>query len=285
MTVTRTNANGGTFDTEFSVQPVFTFTRVEDQSEVQVLDTGAQQQPPFSLSATGVPWVHQLGSSSSITPCGVNFVPGVKEDPDTGARCCVPVCHLANVPAHHCVVVALECPCCPTGACCDAEHGTCSVVEGFPDNSRCPKDVCESTGGAYLGDNTDCTDADGDGLGDLIETGGSGECCTFDPDDLCKIGTDRANPDSDGDRCLDGDEVSAGTDPCDPCAFLPSCGTPPAGVDCCPDDPQKTDPGVCGCGIVDRPLARRCGPGFCPAMLLALVGQVGFRFLGRVRRG
>src|SRR3989304_5171742 len=88
---------------------------------------GAQQQPPFSLSAKGVPWVHQLGSSSSITPCGVNFVPGIKEDPDTGGQCCVPVCHLANVPAHHCVVVALECPCCPSGACCDPANGSCSI--------------------------------------------------------------------------------------------------------------------------------------------------------------
>ncbi len=282
MTVTKTGDNGGTFDTQFAVQPLFTFTRVDDPSQILTLDTGAQRQPPFNLSASGVPWVHELSANSTITPCGSSFVPGVKEDEDSGSQCCVPVCHLANVPAHHCVVVALDCPCCPTGACCDATDGSCSVVQGFPEDNRCPQDVCEETGGVYLGDNTDCNDTDGDGLPDLIETGGSGDCCTFDPTNLCAVGTDQADPDSDGDGCNDGAEVSGGTNPCDPCDFLTSCGATPEGVDCCPDDPNKTDPGVCGCGRVDR---RRCGFVTCPSMLLGLLGLVGLRFYGRGRRG
>jgi len=249
MAVTKTHANGGTFTAEFPVQPMFTFTRVGNPRDMRALDTGSGRLPPFLLSSEGT-WVHRTSFSSSVAPCGQNFVPGVKENA-AGGQCCVPVCHLANVPAHHCVVVALDCPCCPTGACCDAGNGTCSVVEGFPDDNLCPEDVCENAGGSYLGDNTDCSDADGDGLADLVETGGSGGCCSFDPNGLCRIGTDPGNPDSDGDGCPDGDEVRTGTSPCDPCDFACAAGRVPDGFDCCPDDPDKTEPGACGCGVAD----------------------------------
>ena len=248
MTVTKTHDNGGTFEAEFPVQPVFTFTRAGDPRDVRVLDTGSENLPPLSLSTRDGTWVHQV-KFASADPCGQDFfVPGVKEDPATGGQCCVPVCHLANVPAHHCVVVDLECPCCPTGACCGPADGSCTVEQGSPDpDGPCPEDACAAKGGSYMGDNTDCSDGDGDGLADATEAGGSGDCCSFDPNNLCKIGTDPGNADSDGDGCSDGGEARAGTDPCDPC----DCGAPPPGTDCCPDDPDKTDPGACGCGEPD----------------------------------
>jgi hypothetical protein len=142
-----------------------------------------------------------------------------------------------------------------------------------------------NSGGVYEGDNTDCSDEDGDGLPDVMETGGSGDCCSFDPNDLCKIGTDPSNADSDGDGCEDGREIDDGTDPCDPCDFACAAGHVPAGIDCCPDDPDKTAPGRCGCGVADPPAVfPRCGRGACPAMLLVFIGLVGLRLVGRDRR-
>jgi hypothetical protein len=225
MTVTRTGDTGGTFTSEFPVQPLFTFTRVDDPTGAHPLDldTGLAGSDPFSLSAVDSPWVHHAGFATLAAPCGENFVPGVSEDPNTGAQCCFPVCHLANVPAHHCVVVDVTCPCCPTGACCDPADGSCSVVEGSPPEGPCPEVVCIETGGVYLGDNTDCLDSDGDGLADILETGGSGDCCELDPSNTCDIGTDAGNPDSDGDGCLDGEEIDDGTDPCDPCDAASRC--------------------------------------------------------------
>ena len=208
---------------EFPVQPLFTFTRVDDPTDVRTLDTGLAGSDPFSLSSGNRSWVHDLGSSTLAAPCGQNFVPGVQEDPETGAQCCFPICHLADVPAHHCVVVDVTCPCCPTGACCDPTDGTCTVVEGSPPEGPCPEVVCIETGGVYLGDNTDCSDGDGDGLADILETGGSGDCCGFDPSNSCDVGTDASNPDSDGDGCLDGEEVEGGADPCDPCDAVAGC--------------------------------------------------------------
>ena len=49
--------------------------------------------------------------------------------------------------------------------------------------------------------------------------------------------------------------------------------------------PNKTDPGVCGCGVADPPLAMLCGPGACPAAILILFGLVALRFVGRGNRG
>jgi len=87
-------------------------------------------------------------------------------------------------------------------------------------------------GGIYKGDNTDCADRDGDGLADIVETGGSGDCCTFDPESDCEVGTDPDAADSDGDGCADGEEVRDGSDPCDPCDPVPSCVLPPLNQDC-----------------------------------------------------
>jgi hypothetical protein len=43
--------------------------------------------------------------------------------------------------------------------------------------------------------------------------------------------------------------VDAGPDDASAPDAQPVCG--PAGIDCCPDDPSKTAPGVCGCGVPD----------------------------------
>lgn len=52
MTVLKTHANGGTYESTLFVQPVFTFTR-PDTGEVRVLDTGLEGIVPLELNSAG----------------------------------------------------------------------------------------------------------------------------------------------------------------------------------------------------------------------------------------
>ncbi len=100
MTLTKTHANGGVFDSTLCVQPSFIFTKVSNPNEVRVLDTGNEGYSEIQLNATGVPWVHNAndppefpggpydsdcdGVEDKIIPCtNPNFTPGVL-DPDPG---------------------------------------------------------------------------------------------------------------------------------------------------------------------------------------------------------
>lgn len=78
MWVTKTHANGGTFDAEFYVQPVFTFTRVNPPYDVRVLDTGGML-PSLHLSEVVVPWVHDADPSLHLPASPTEFRPGVEE--------------------------------------------------------------------------------------------------------------------------------------------------------------------------------------------------------------
>ena len=53
MTINRTHANGGTFDTNLPVMPRFTFTHL---TQVRVLDFGVEALPPVQLNGVGDPW-------------------------------------------------------------------------------------------------------------------------------------------------------------------------------------------------------------------------------------
>ncbi len=96
-----------------------------------------------------------------------------------------------------------------------------------------------------------CTDTDGDGLGN---TGFPANTCTVDP---CP--SDATNADADADGTLDCNDGC----PNDPAKTAPGacgCGVPetdtdtdgtPDCNDLCPNDPLKTAPGTCGCGVAD----------------------------------
>jgi hypothetical protein len=77
---TKTHANGGTFSSQFYVQPRFTFTKVCGPPTPLVLDTGELGMPPLPFSAPDGYWVHDLDPALHIfAPSDGNFVPGVQE--------------------------------------------------------------------------------------------------------------------------------------------------------------------------------------------------------------
>jgi hypothetical protein len=64
MTIHRTHANGGTFDTQLPVLPRFTFTRL---AEVRVLDFNLAGLPPIGLQGADDPWEDKLPVPGSCT--------------------------------------------------------------------------------------------------------------------------------------------------------------------------------------------------------------------------
>lgn len=77
MTVKRQFPNGGTFDSQLPVRPVFTFTKVQPQPEPpRVLDLGPSSFFDIFVSVD-LPWSHTPLPSFEIPGCGSNFFPGV----------------------------------------------------------------------------------------------------------------------------------------------------------------------------------------------------------------
>ena len=82
LTALKTHPNGGTFDADFFVQPVFTFVKVNDPNEVRVIDTGQFGIPPNHLFINGGDWVHNVNpflEQDLILPKGSQWVPGIFE--------------------------------------------------------------------------------------------------------------------------------------------------------------------------------------------------------------
>ncbi len=148
MTVTKTSAEGGSFDSTFFVKPRFTFFKCTDNTcstlanpaVTKVFDFVQQFPGPFhneiELSTTAMDWMtpqaaqaafDDLAASppfkimdklcNNITPgfqkyCGQNFIAGFRAPPPQQARCCPVSCHFAQFPEH-----VTQTACCPYPAC------------------------------------------------------------------------------------------------------------------------------------------------------------------------
>ncbi len=83
LTASRTNSNGGLFDAHIPVLPRLTFTRVDNPTEVRVLDFGEQGLPPIQINFFAVPWVVNLNpelQGNVVAPNDGNFVPGIEHE-------------------------------------------------------------------------------------------------------------------------------------------------------------------------------------------------------------
>ncbi len=225
MIVTKTHANGGTFDSTFFVQPRFTFTQVGNPGNVLVLDTATAMPPipPILLESTSpAPWVHQLAPGFVLdpAPCGTNFVPGVIDAGQSipGTMCISPQMCTREVghegPGHLHVTGHVTEPC-PCGACCNGgtctegvNEGDCQAMGGFyfGDNSTCPPDdccidggYCNGLGGEVCGPDHLCVCGPG-----LTECGGEASCT--EPDS----GGTTSSPPVSGAQCASGYEWPGG---------------------------------------------------------------------------
>lgn len=108
MTVTQLSPQGGEYDADFFVQPVFVFTQVGNPTEQRILDTGLEGIPAMHLGTTGTPWLHNEPYGSACSP---GFAPGFTDQ--FGEPCCVESCHssFGTAPHEHCVTPP-ECPMC-----------------------------------------------------------------------------------------------------------------------------------------------------------------------------
>ena len=71
MEITKTHPNGGTFEADFYVQPLYTFTRTVTPFDVRVLDTGLEGWPwlQFQLiDPNPAPWHDDIPNSDDFVP-------------------------------------------------------------------------------------------------------------------------------------------------------------------------------------------------------------------------
>jgi hypothetical protein len=125
MDATKTHANGGHFDAQFYVQPLYTFTRQSD-SAVRTFDPAAYGILPISISTrTSAYWSTQEDYEHCTSD---GFLGGYATLPDK-EECCPITCHDSYGEGHaHCAKPP-ECPECPE-------------CEALPDQSACKRVVC-----------------------------------------------------------------------------------------------------------------------------------------------
>lgn len=215
MEVCKTHPQGGTFTSEFFVQPVFIFREVGNPTNERIFDTAqAGIVPTLFQSARPANWSTILAAPCDPLLdlcCTLGFQPGYDSTPGAGCttdiQCCTPVGH--DGPGHIHETGPPVCVPCECGACCLPGSG-CSEVVADQGNMLTAEEVCTNQGGTYMGAGTSCDDLDGDGLPDVLESNG---CCG--PKDACHLGTSPHALDSDGDGIGDGNELAVGSDPCD----------------------------------------------------------------------
>jgi hypothetical protein len=153
----------------------------------------------------------------------------------------------------------------------------CADGAGCTANSDCASGDCDA-GSCRPAGGPACDDGEQNGDETDVDCGGP-DCDPCADGAGCNVNADCQSGDCDagscrpegGPTCADGEQngdesdVDCGGPDCDPCADGAGCnvnadcqsgdcraGTcAPADQDLCPDDPDKTEPGICGCGVPD----------------------------------
>ena len=219
LTATKTHGNGGTYESVFYVQPVYTFTQLDPPYSVAVWDTGAQSIPPFEMhQVADGPW----SDNEFCESCDEDgYIQGIDVDED-GDGCAVQVCFAADG-FTHCVMP----PGCPACLACCLPDGSCTRQDGAAG--------CTDAGGWANEPGSTCAgDGDGSGIDDACEDDACTKCgpgdhwidsCEGSVDHLVALATvvmdftGNCQPDFPGD--LEGLQVVSRTDPLDDSIYLP----------------------------------------------------------------
>jgi len=279
LTAVKTHCNGGTYTSMLFVQPRFTFTNVNDPTDVAVLDTAVAGTAAVMLDASTTPnnWVADLHPSlgaQELVP--TDFHPGVAEraeairtDCDCNNNDIRDACDFESG-------ISLDCDRNLVPDECQDDSDADGVIDAC---DNCPDDALDDSDSDGVCDSDDPCPQDNPN-----DTDGDGVC---DSSDLCPGSDDNADADNDGkpdgcDNCpnvanpdqLDSDNNGTG----DACELPPTSPagppsqtnppTPPGGSPNPPAAPTNSD--ACGNGM--------CGMGMGMSMPLMLIG------LGWMRR-
>ena len=211
------HCNGGTFTSELSVCPIFTFVRVDNPQQVHVIDFCEDFGLPILLNLEPQGWVHDPAANVCINnPVCTDFHPGVDQAPDFDCTDCQPngirdACDIEDNTSQDCQPNGVPDECdvpqsvgCPIGTCTEDCSEDC--------NENCVPDECEpdidgdgviddcdpdADGDGFegpLGDGSDCDDSDPDVNPGEEESAAQGNC-NDGKDNDCDGNTDAADPD------------------------------------------------------------------------------------------
>lgn len=240
MSVLKDSSNGGEFNSNYRVPIRFTFTRTDNPSILVAYEPAVFGIAPVDLLINdSAPWVHSpLVPAMEADYCDPqngqprNFFPATRNiaDPDP----CVVRVTIGHAAAGQSFTSRIQLDAC-LGACCLGDGSECTVLTLVD---------CQTQGGAFRGDQTNCNDTDGDGIPDSYENIAFGPLlCGRPAENGCETNTSPFSNNSDFDP--EDPTPDLNCDSCEVYVLGSNAGDPDDPVIGAPNCPDCNSNGVC----------------------------------------